>query len=81
MQQAEDHPNTKGCKVSADLKGLVQTLTSVDEDLLMYERQFKLSGVLAADDITASANIATKLADGIQAGKKKASGLKSLWDA
>ena len=81
MQQAEDHPNTKGCKVSADLKELVQTLTSVDEDLLMFERQLKLSGVLSAEDITASANIATSLSEGIKAGKKKAAGLQSLWDA
>ena len=81
MQQAEDHPNTKGCKVSADLNDLVQALTSVDADLLMYEREFKLSGVMSAEDITASATVATKLAEGIKAGKKKASGLQSLWDA
>ena len=81
MQQAEEHPNTKGCKVSADLNDLVQALTSVDADLLMYEREFKLSGVMGTEDINASAKVATKLAEGIKAGKKKASGLQSLWDA
>ena len=77
MQQAEDHPNTKGCKVSADLTELVKTYTSVDEELLQFERQLKLTGVLSAEDIAASANIATSLSDGIKAGEKKATALQS----
>ena len=79
MQKAEDHPNTKGCKVSADLQDLVKTHTSVDEELLQFERQLKLAGVLSAEDIAASAKLATSLSEGVKAGKKKAAGLQSLW--
>ena len=77
---AEEHIHTKGCKVSADLTELVKTYTSVDEELLQFERQLKLTGVLNAEDIAASANIATSLSDGIKAGGKKAAALQSLWN-
>ena len=77
--KAEDHPNTKGCKVSTDLSELVKTYTQVDEELLQFERQLKLTSLLSADDIAASANLATSLSDGIKAGKKKAAGLQSMW--
>ena len=79
QRKADHHPNTKGCKVSADLQDLVKTYTSVDEELLQFERQFKLTGVLSAEDITKSATIATSLSDAIKAGKKKCTGLQSLW--
>ena len=78
QRKADHHPNTKGCKVTADLTELVKTYTSVDEELLQFERQLKLAGVLSAEDIAASANIATALSDGIKAGKKKAAGLQTL---
>ena len=78
--KAEDHPNTKGCKVTADLTELVKTYTSVDEELLQFERQLKLTCVLSAEDIAASANIATSLSDGIKAGGKKAAALQSRWN-
>ena len=78
--KAENHPNTRGCKVSADLQDLVKNYTSVDEELLQFERQFKLTGVLSAEDISKSANIATALSEGIKAGKKKCAGLQSLWN-
>ena len=78
--KAEDHPNTRGCKVSADLQDLVKNYNSVDEELLQFERQLKLTGVLSAEDIAASANIATSLSDGIKAGGKKAAALQSLWN-
>ena len=77
--KAEDHPNTKGCKVSADLTELVKTYTSVDEELLQFERQLNLTGVLSAEDITKSATIATSISDAIKAGRKKVSGLQSLF--
>ena len=77
--KAERHPNTKGCKVSADLTELLKDYTSVDEELLQFERQFKLTALLSAEDITASANLATSLSEGIKAGKKKSAGLQSLW--
>ena len=77
--KAEDHPNTRGCKVSADLQELVKNYTSVDEELLQFERQWKLTGVLSAEDITKSATIATSISDDIQAGRKKVSGLQSLF--
>ena len=78
QRKADHHPNTKGCKVSADLQDLVKTYTTVDEELLQFERQLKLTGVLSAEDIAASANIATSLSDGIKAGGKKAAALQSL---
>ena len=57
----------------------MKTYTTVDEELLQFEKQWKLTGVLSAEDITKSATIATKLADGIKACKKKSTGLQSLW--
>ena len=78
--KAEDHPNTKGCKVTADLTELVKTYTSVDEELLQFERQLKLTGVLSAEDIAASVKVATSLSDGIKDGRKKAAGLQSLFN-
>ena len=80
QRKADEHPNTRGCKVSADLQDLVKTYTSMDEELLQFERQFKLTGVLSAEDISKSANIATSLKDAITAGKKKCAGLQSLWN-
>ena len=76
--KAEGHPNTKGCKVTANLTELVKTYTSVDEEMLQFERQLKLTRVLSAEEIDASAKLATSLAEGIKAGKKKAAGLLSL---
>ena len=76
--KAEDHPNTKGCKVTADLTEFVKTYTSVNEEMLQFERQLKLTSVLSAEEIAASAKLATSLAEGIKAGKKKAAGLLSL---
>ena len=78
-RQADQHPNTKGCKVSADLKDLVKTNNTLDEELLQFERQWKLTGVLSAEDITKSATIATSISDAIKAGRKKVSGLQSLF--
>ena len=78
--KAEDHPNTKGCKVTADLTELVKNYTLLNEELLQFERQWKLTGVLSAEDITKSANIATSLSDAIKAGRKKCTGLQSLWN-
>ena len=80
QRKADNHPNTKGCKVSADLQDLVKTYTTVDEELLQFERQWKLTGVLSAEDITKSATIATSLSDAIKAGRKKCTGLQSLWN-
>ena len=79
QRKADNHPNTKGCKVSADLQDLVKTYTTVDEELLQFERQWKLTGVLSAEDITKSATIATSISDAIKAGRKKVSGLQSLF--
>ena len=78
QRKADHHPNTKGCKVTADLTELVKTYTSVDEEMLQFERQLKLTSVLSAEEIAASAKLATSLAEGIKAGKKKAAGLLSL---
>ena len=79
QSKAENHPNTSGCKVSANLQDLVKTTNTVDEEMLQFERQWKLTGVLSAEDITKSATIATSLSDAIKAGRKKCSGLQSLW--
>ena len=58
----------------------MKTYTSVDEELLQFERQLKLTGVLSDKDIAASAKVATSLSDGIKDGRKKAAGLQSLFN-
>ena len=79
-RKADHHPNTKGCKVSADLQDLVTTSSSLDEELLQFERHFKLTGLLSPEDISRSATVATSIKDAITAGRKKCAGLQSLWN-
>ena len=79
QRKADEHPNSNGCKVSADLQDLVTTYSSLDEELLQFERQFKLTGLLSPEDISRSATVATSIKDAITAGMKTCAGLQSLW--
>ena len=79
VKKAESQDNTKGCKVVGDLQELGNHYITVDEELLQFETQWKLTGKLSAEDITKSATIATSISDAIKAGRKKVSGLQSLF--
>ena len=79
QSKAKNHPNTRGCKVCDDLDDLVTATDKEDQEMMKFDKQWKLTGLLSEEDIKKSATRATSVADAIKSGKKKVSGLQSLF--
>ena len=62
-----------------DLDDLVTATDKEDEEMMKFDKQWKLTGLLSEEDIKKSATRATSVADAIKSGKKKVSGLQSLF--
>ena len=77
---SEANDNSKGCKIESDLQGLVESLKESDATILAFEMRCTSDGSnVTTTEIEQAAKTTQEMEDGIKAGRKKLSALKSLW--
>ena len=80
LDRAKVHKNTASCQVIPDLQALVTKGDEFDKLLLETEADIKRGEVFTTQKVQACGNLATKIADTIKSGRKKASGLRAIMD-
>ena len=77
IAKSSKNSNTCGSKIEKSLEATLQECVGCDDRLQQLEQLYLEAGSLEPDEIDASAEIVTKMDEGIKAGSKLATALKS----
>ena len=78
VELSKSHGNTVGSKIQTDLEALIKQGGEIDGKLLAVEAKYVSHTPLLDADIDGAGSMATKLAEVMKLGAKKAQGLRSM---